>query len=108
MHNLILAVLFAGLFAFVPARAQAPTAEKHGDAEAVDRSAIVIDTHCDVTQWLLDKNYDLSTPDPGINVNFLKADAGNLGAEFFSIWVDPKKYPGHYAQRAFDLIDSVY
>jgi len=106
MHNSILAVLFAGLFALVPARAQAPTAEKH--AEAVDRSAIVIDTHCDVTQWLLDKNYDLSTPDPGINVNFPKADAGNLGAEFFSIWVDPKKYPGHYAQRAFDLIDSVY
>jgi membrane dipeptidase len=109
MHNLLPVVVVASLFGFVSARAQAPAADKHGeDPQAVHRSGIVIDTHCDVPQWLLDENYDLATPAPSINVNLPKAEAGNLGAEFFSIWVDPKKYPGRYAQRAFDLIDSVY
>jgi membrane dipeptidase len=37
-----------------------------------------------------------------------KARLGNLGAEFFSIWVDPETNQGHFAQHTFDLIDSVY
>ena len=37
-----------------------------------------------------------------------KAKAGNLGAEFFSIWVDPETNQGHFAQHTLDLIDSVY
>ena len=37
-----------------------------------------------------------------------KARRGNLGAEFFSIWVDPETNQGHFAQHTFDLIDSVY
>jgi microsomal dipeptidase-like Zn-dependent dipeptidase len=32
---------------------------------------------------------------------------GNLGAEFFSIWVDPAQYKGQYARRTLELIDSV-
>ncbi|MBV9608682.1 MAG: membrane dipeptidase, partial [Acidobacteria bacterium] len=108
MHKLLPVVLATSFFAFASARAQAPTAKEHEDPQAVHRSAIVIDTHCDVPQWLLDENYDLATPKPGINVNLETSQAGNLGAEFFSIWVEPKRYAGHYAQRAFDLIDSVY
>src|ERR1022692_4305187 len=37
-----------------------------------------------------------------------KARRGNLGAEFFSIWVDPETNQGHFARHTFDLIDSVY
>ena len=37
-----------------------------------------------------------------------KARRGNLGAEFFSIWVDPDTNQGHFARHTFDLIDSVY
>src|SRR5262249_59135755 len=33
--------------------------------------------------------------------------AGNVGAEFFSIWVEPKLYPGQYAHRTLQLIDGV-
>ena len=32
---------------------------------------------------------------------------GNLGAEFFSIWVEPGLYKDHYARRTLELIDSV-
>src|SRR4029077_19907911 len=37
-----------------------------------------------------------------------KASAGNLGAVFFSIWVNPKTHQGHFAIRTLELIDSVY
>jgi membrane dipeptidase len=37
-----------------------------------------------------------------------KARAGNLGAEFFSIWADPETTAGHFAKSTFDMIDSVY
>jgi len=40
-------------------------------------------------------------------VSLDKARAGNLGAEFFSIWVEPS-FKGQYAHRTLDLIDSVY
>ncbi|HTX41022.1 MAG TPA: dipeptidase, partial [Acidobacteriaceae bacterium] len=36
------------------------------------------------------------------------AKSGNLGAEFFSIWVDPRLYGGHDARRTLELIDAVY
>src|ERR1700756_196272 len=77
-------------------------------AEAVHNSAIVIDTHADTTQRLLDENYDLADPLNGGNLNFESAEKGNLGAEFFSIWVEPELYKGHYARRTLDLIDAVY
>jgi membrane dipeptidase len=78
-------------------------------AKAIHQSALVIDTHADTTQRLLDEGFDLANPpagDPG-HLDFAKAKAGNLAAEFFSIWVEPK-YQGQYAHRTLQLIDSVY
>lgn len=54
-------------------------------AEAVHNSAIVIDTHADTTQRLVDENYDLGDPLNGGNLNFESAQKGNLGAEFFDL-----------------------
>jgi membrane dipeptidase len=42
------------------------------------------------------------------HISLDKARRGHLGAEFFSIWVDPETNQGHFAQHTFDLIDSVY
>ncbi len=75
---------------------------------AIHSSAIVVDTHADTAQHLVDDGYDLADNKPGVQVSFDKARAGNLGAEFFAIWVDPALYKGRYTQRALDLIDSVY
>ncbi|MBV8436018.1 MAG: dipeptidase [Silvibacterium sp.] len=88
-----------------------PLAAQNGNrktAEEVHQSAIVIDTHADTTQRLLDENYDLADPLNGGNLNFDSAQKGNLGAEFFSIWVEPELYKGHYARRTLELIDAVY
>jgi membrane dipeptidase len=77
-------------------------------AEDVHNSAIVIDTHADTTQRLVDENYDLGDQLNGGNLNFDSAKKGNLGAEFFSIWVEPDLYKGHDARRTLELIDAVY
>jgi membrane dipeptidase len=81
---------------------------KSKDPLAVHNSAIVIDTHADTTQRMLDENYDLTQPLNGGYVNFESARKGNLGAEFFSIWVDPQPFKGHEARRTLELIDAVY
>jgi membrane dipeptidase len=75
--------------------------------EAVQRSAIVIDTHADTPQRFLDENYDLSDPLNGGNFNLESARKGGLGAEFFSIWVDPTINKGHFAKKTLELIDAV-
>ncbi len=79
-------------------------------AQQIHDSAIVVDTHADTPQRFLDGGFDIGSTDPADNghVSLDKARAGNLSAEFFSIWVDPRISPNHYAQKTLDLIDSVY
>src|SRR5215471_18366262 len=78
-------------------------------AQAIHQSAIVVDTHADTPQRFLYENYDIGSSDPNDpgHISLDKARAGNLGAEFFSIWVEPS-FKGQFAHRALDLIDSVY
>ncbi|MGA2752314.1 MAG: dipeptidase [Terracidiphilus sp.] len=75
--------------------------------EAVHRSAIVVDTHADTPQRFLDEHFDLGDPLNGGDWNLETARKGNLGAEFFSIWVDPVRFKGQYARRTLELIDAV-
>jgi membrane dipeptidase len=79
-------------------------------ARAIHDSAIVVDTHADTPQRFLDENFDIGSTDPKDigHISLDRAKAGNLGAEFFSIWVDPETNQGHFARHTFDLIDSVY
>jgi len=79
-------------------------------AQAIHDSALVIDTHADTPQRFVDDNFDLANTDPNDygHISLDKARAGNLGAEFFSVWVDPATSAGHFAHRTLALIDSVY
>src|SRR5579863_9782905 len=79
-------------------------------ARAIHDSAIVVDTHADTPQRFLDEGFDIGSTDPNDvgHLSLDKARRGNLGAEFFSIWVDPETNQGHFAQHTLDLIDSVY
>ncbi len=79
-------------------------------ARAIHDSALVVDTHADTPQRFLDEGFDIGSNDPHDvgHMSLDKARRGNLGAEFFSIWVDPETNQGHFAQHTFDLIDSVY
>ncbi|MGC2360647.1 MAG: dipeptidase [Thermoplasmata archaeon] len=76
-------------------------------AAQVHKSAIVVDTHADTTQRFLDEHFDLANPLEGGQLNLDSIRKGNLGAEFFSIWVEPALYKGQYARRTLELIDSV-
>ena len=79
-------------------------------AMQIHNSALVVDTHADTPQRFLDGNFDIGSTDPSslVQVTLDKARAGNLCAEFFSIWVEPTTNQGHFAQKTLDLIDSVY
>jgi membrane dipeptidase len=79
-------------------------------ARAIQESAIVVDTHADTPQRFLDEHFDIGSTDPNDygHISLDKARRGNLGAEFFSIWVEPETNAGHFGRHTFDLIDSVY
>src|SRR6185312_8469039 len=96
----------ATLCAQIPAKHSPKTMMKL-TPEQVQRSAIVIDTHADTPQRMADDNFDLADPLNGGNWNLDSAQKGNLGAEFFSIWVDPGPNKGQYARRTLVLIDAV-
>ncbi len=87
--------------------ASVPASKTMPNPDQVHRSAIVIDTHADTPQRFLDEHFDLSDPLGSGNFNLDTVHKGNLGAEFFSIWVDPVPNQGHYALRTLELIDSV-
>jgi membrane dipeptidase len=106
INKQVMAVAFSLALAF-PVCAQTTVSKK---ALEIQNSAIVIDTHADTPQRFLDENYDIGSTDPKDrgHISLDKAKAGNLGAEFFSIWVDPETNQGHFAHHTLDLIDSVY
>src|SRR6266851_5250034 len=87
----------------------APAKAKADSAQAIHQSALIIDTHADTPQRFLDENFEIgqNTPVSEGHIDLGKIKQGNLGAEFFSIWVEPE-FKGHYSKRAMDLIDSVY
>ena len=103
-----LAFTFAiALACVLPVSAQTVVSKK---ALEIQNSAIVVDTHADTPQRFLDENYDIGSTDPEDHghISLDKAKAGNLGAEFFSIWVEPETNQDHFARHTLDLIDSVY
>jgi membrane dipeptidase len=93
----------------VPPKHKKAAASRKPTAQAIHQSALIVDTHADTPQRFLDEHFDLAqdTPVSDGHMDFGKIRKGNLGAEFFSIWVEPD-FKGHYARRAMELIDSVY
>jgi membrane dipeptidase len=105
--TLLLFVLPALLCAQTPSQPARKMTPKSASPESVHRSALVIDTHADTPQRFVDEHFDLADPLGQGNLNLDTIHKGNLGAEFFSIWVEPTLYKGQYAHRTLELIDSV-
>jgi membrane dipeptidase len=105
--SLLFAVLLASTFTIAQTPAGAPVSAA---AMKIHNSALIIDTHADTPQRFLDEGFDIGSTDPNDigHISLDKAKRGNLGAEFFSIWVEPETNQGRYAKHTFDLIDSVY
>lgn len=87
--------------------AERTPAEVEDITRRVLSEVIVIDTHADTPQPMLDEDYDLADPSSPYMVSIPKMRAGRLGAEFFSIWVDVKWPANDLIHRAIDLIDVV-
>ena len=70
-------------------------------------SSIVVDTHDDTTQLLLDPKFDLGERHTSGSIDIPRMREGGLGAIFFSIWI-PSKVTGPTAvQKALEQIDAV-
>ncbi len=80
-------------------------------ADELHRSAIVVDTHNDVTQRLVLEDADLSRPFPDAQTDIPRMREGGLDAEFLSVWVPPELYPGDkayaYSIAQLDAIDRL-
>ena len=107
---LLLSCLILAVSAAVAQSTNPPDITVSAKARAIQESAIVVDTHADTPQRFLDEGFDIGSTDPNDigHITLDKAHRGNLGAEFFSIWVEPGTNQGHFAKHTFDLIDSVY
>lgn len=109
----VLGVIGAVILTAVPpafAYGQAQDQAVNAQAKAIHDAAMVVDAHEGTPQQFLDDGYDIGADDPN-NQEFISLDrahAGNLGAVFFSIWVNPSLYKDHYAKRALDLIETVH
>ena len=87
--------------------AERTPAEADKVAQQVLARAIIIDTHSDTPQMMLDEGYDLADPKSPFMVSIAKMREGHVGAEFFAIWVMVDWPPRDLIQRALDLIDVV-
>ncbi|MDQ2855327.1 MAG: membrane dipeptidase [Acidobacteriota bacterium] len=76
----------------------------------IQKKAIVIDTHNDVTTPMTNDDYDLSGPPPvPYRTSIERMKQGGMTAEFFSLYVKPFYVTkGGAARRTLDMIDSVY
>ena len=110
MRQLNLALVFLLLLPFEASLlypAERTRAEAEDVARRVLERAIVIDTHEDTPQMILDEGYDLADANSPFMVSIPKMRAGRLGAAFFSIWVDVRWPPNDLIHRGIDLIDAV-
>jgi membrane dipeptidase len=76
-------------------------------AKKLHFSSIVVDTHDDTTQRLLDPHFDIAVPHTDGNIDIPRMRDGGLTAIFFSIWIDGKILGPEAVKRALDQIDAV-
>jgi membrane dipeptidase len=76
----------------------------------IQRKAIVIDSHNDITTPMTNDDYDLGgAPPVPYRTSIDRMKEGGLTAEFFSVYIKPHyATQGGAARRTLDMIDSVY
>jgi len=99
IHILVWAVCLVGL---------AMAADSAGDrAHALHFSSIVIDTHADTTQRLLDGKFDIGERHADGHIDIPRMREGGLNAQFFSIWMSGRITGGTAVQKSLEQIDAV-
>ena len=101
---LLIAVLLLATNAFVRTVPADDVAER---AHKLHFSSIVLDTHADTTQRLLDGKFDIGTRHPDGHVDIPRMREGGLNAQFFSIWMLGTITGAPAVQKSLDQIDAV-
>jgi membrane dipeptidase len=108
MRFALLCSMIAALAPDGPARDKPTTTEAQPTDEALHRRALVVDTHADTTMMITYGALDITRAQPDLQVDLVKAAAGGLDAEFFSIFVLPSRYkPAEYFAEATREIDAI-
>ena len=76
-------------------------------AKKLHFSSIVVDTHDDTTQRLLDNKFDLGERHTDGSIDIPRMRQGGLSAIFFSIWIPSKTMGAEAVKEALDQIDAV-
>jgi len=79
-------------------------------AVALHREAVVIDTHCDTTQRLLDPNWDITRRDALGHVDLPRLREGGVDGVFFAVFAPAFDAPGEgvaQATRQLDALDAM-
>jgi membrane dipeptidase len=87
--------------------ALSPAQSISDQAKKLHCSSIVIDTHDDTTQRLLDPHFDLSVRHNDGNIDIPRMKEGGLDAVYFSIWISSKILGPDAVKKALDQIDAV-
>jgi membrane dipeptidase len=107
MRSVAAAAVAAATLIALPAHAK-DEAELRRRALALHRSAIVVDTHNDVTTPIVDKHHDLGPRARQFHTDLPRLREGGVGAVFMSIFV-ATTYTGNGAlKRALAMMDGVY
>ena len=105
MKALICTLIPAILLAQPPGRTKRTVTE--AEVERVHRSAILIDTHNDVTSATV-AGLDLGRPNTDHMTDLPRMKAGGMGAQFFAVYVAASYVNGnHAANRTLQMIDTV-
>jgi membrane dipeptidase len=81
-----------------------------GDPLTIHKRAIAVDMHADTVQRVLDEHVDLQQQLSDGHFDAVRAKAGGLDAQFFSIWVEPQLFGGggeRAVKRADDQISAI-
>lgn len=80
------------------------------DPVTIHKRAITVDMHADTVQRVLDEHVDLQQQLADGHLDAVRAKAGGLDAQFFSIWVEPQLFGGggpRAVKRADDQIAAI-
>src|SRR5436190_18333282 len=80
------------------------------DPLSIHKRAIAVDMHADSVQRVLDEHVDLQQQLTDGHFDAVRAKAGGLDAQFFSIWVEPQLFGGggpKAMKRADDQIAAI-
>ena len=91
----------------MPLAILAPKPDVSPEAGSLHFRSIVVDTHDDTTQRLLDPQFDLGARHSDGSIDIPRMREGGLGGIFFSIWIPGTITGPEAVKRAIDQIDAV-